>query len=89
MYKKHVFVCENVRNSSAKKSCGKMGSLIKIQLKRDIKKKKLNSEMRINRSGCLGKCSQGPCVVVYPEGKWYFDVKLEECDKIIQNLVSD
>ena len=54
-----------------------------------MREKKMNSEIRINRSGCLGKCSQGPCVVVYPEEKWYFDVKLEECDEITKNLASD
>ena len=31
MYKKHVFVCENIRDSSNKKSCGKIGVSIRIK----------------------------------------------------------
>ena len=88
IYKKHVFVCENIRDSSNKKSCGKVGSQIRIRLKKEIGKKGLNKEIRINRSGCLGKCSEGPCVVIYPEGEWSFNTRLEEYEKIINKLVS-
>ena len=89
MYKKHVFVCENKRDSSTKKSCGKIGTSIRMILKREIGRKRLNKEIRINRSGCLGKCDQGPCVVLYPEGKWHFNVELDKCDKIIKQLTSE
>ena len=89
LYKKHVFVCENQRNSSDKKSCGKIGIPLRISLKRKIVEKKLNNKIRINKSGCLGKCSQGPCVVVYPQGKWSFDVKLEDSEALINELISE
>tara|TARA_Y100001970_G_C13840918_1_gene654418 strand:- start:56 stop:328 length:273 start_codon:yes stop_codon:yes gene_type:complete len=88
-YKKHVFVCENMRDSSDKKSCGKIGSKIRIKLKREIGKKRLNNKIRINKSGCLGKCSEGPCIVAYPEGSWHFNVKLEDWEKIIHQLMSE
>ena len=89
MYKKHVFVCENIRDSSNKKSCGKVGASIRMNLKREIGRRKLNKEIRINRSGCLGKCSQGPCVVVYPKGDWHFNTNVEECERIINQLISE
>tara|TARA_B100000427_G_scaffold268337_1_gene234288 strand:+ start:602 stop:871 length:270 start_codon:yes stop_codon:yes gene_type:complete len=89
MYKKHVFVCENIRDSSGRKSCGKIGTSIRMNLKREIVSRKLNKEIRINRSGCLGKCSQGPCLVIYPQGDWHFNTKVEECEKIIDQLVSE
>ena len=89
IYKKHVFVCENQRNSSSEKSCGKVGVPLRIHLKREIDKKKLNKKIRINKSGCLGKCNQGPCFVIYPEGKWHFNVELEEYEKIINQLISE
>ena len=86
IYNKHVFVCENQRDTSNKKSCGNIGSQIRTHLKGAILEKGLNKQIRINKSGCLGKCSQGPCLVIYPEGKWEFNMKLEDCEKIIKNL---
>ena len=87
-FEKHVFVCENIRDSSNKKSCGKVGAQIRVVLKKGIKHRKLSDKIRINKSGCLGKCNQGPCVVVYPQSKWYYNTKLEESEKIIDQLIS-
>ena len=89
MDKKHIFVSENKRASSSKNSCGEVGSSILINLKREIDKRKLNKQIRINKSGCLGKCSQGPCLVIYPKGDWRFNIKTEECEEILNHLVSE
>ena len=51
VYKKHVFVCENQMRPSSKKSCGKVGHLLRLKLKREIIRKRLNSEIRINKLG--------------------------------------
>ena len=88
-YKKHVFVCTNQRNNSDKKSCGHVGADLKIKLKQKIVDEKLNKKIRINVSGCLGKCTLGPCLVVYPEAKWKFNVKLEDYEKIITELTNE
>lgn len=29
------------------------------------------SAIRINKAGCLGRCAEGPVMVVYPEETWY------------------
>ena len=89
LYKKHVFVCVNNRDSSNKKSCGVIGAEIRIKLKEEIIKRNLNSQIRINKSGCLGKCGRGPCLVVYPEGEWYFNSSMKETDQIINKLISE
>ena len=49
VYKKHVFVCENKRASSDRKSCGDMGASIRMNLKIKIAERKLNKEIRINK----------------------------------------
>ena len=87
VYNKHVFVCENSRNSSDKKSCGEIGSEIRMKLKRDIVQKGVNKEIRINKSGCLGKCDKGPCLVIYPKGNWIFNAKEEDCQEIFNQLI--
>ena len=38
MYKKHVFVCENMRDDPLKKSCGEDGVSIRMRLKKEIVK---------------------------------------------------
>ncbi len=88
-YRKHVFVCTNKRNPSIKQSCGQIGTPLRIELKRAIGEKNLNHRIRINSSGCLGKCSLGPCFVIYPEGKWEFNAKLEDSGKIINKLIEE
>jgi (2Fe-2S) ferredoxin len=50
-----------------------------------IKELDLNGEgkTRINKSGCLDRCQEGPCVVVYPDGVWYTYVDVHDIDEII------
>ncbi len=86
-YEKHLFVCTNHRDASNKKSCGEIGIPLRAELKKKIIEKKLNHKIRINKSGCLGKCSLGPCFVVYPESRWEFNIKLEDSEKIINELL--
>ena len=40
-------------------------------------------KVRINASGCLDKCEQGPTVVIYPEGVWYTIKKEADVEDII------
>jgi (2Fe-2S) ferredoxin len=39
--------------------------------------------VRINSAGCLDRCEEGPCIVVYPEGTWYTYVDEKDIDEII------
>ena len=89
LYTKHIFVCVNQRDASTSKSCGKIGIPLRMNLKNEIIKKELNDKIRINKSGCLGQCSQGPCAVIYPEGDWKFNMQLEDAEIILEQLTSD
>lgn len=40
-------------------------------------------KIRVNKAGCLGRCSNGPTVVVYPGGVWYACETITDVDKII------
>ncbi len=68
----HVFVCTNRRPDGHKRgSCAARGSEhLRDYMKARAKELGL-SGVRINTAGCLDRCEQGPCVVVYPEGIWY------------------
>jgi (2Fe-2S) ferredoxin len=41
-------------------------------------------KVRINSAGCLGRCEQGPVLVVYPEAVWYTYVDRSDIDDIIE-----
>lgn len=56
-------------------------------LKSRVKKLGLSGQgkVRINRSGCLDRCGEGPLMVVYPEAVWYTFVDMEDLDEIIES----
>ena len=87
VYKKHIFICENKRDSSKTKSCGIVGAEIRAKLKTEIVKKGLKKDIIVNRSGCLGKCLEGPCAVIYPESDWHFNLNREDYKKLLNKLI--
>ena len=70
--RKHVFVCVNERDEKNPRGCcSSKGSLeVMMLLKRTIKQKGI-SDIRVNKSGCLGCCEKGISCVVYPDSEWY------------------
>ena len=40
-------------------------------------------KVRINMAGCLDRCDEGPCMVVYPDAVWYTYVDRSDIDEII------
>ena len=40
-------------------------------------------QFRVSKSGCLGRCSEGPSIVIYPEGVWYTYASFADIDEII------
>ena len=44
-------------------------------------------KVRVNQAGCLDRCEEGPCVVVYPEAVWYTYVEHADIDEIIEEHI--
>ena len=86
-YQKHVFFCTNQR-AAGEDCCNNLGA----QRMRDYVKDKVKSlglsaegnRIRINSAGCMDRCSEGPVLVVYPEGVWYTYVDEQDLDEIIE-----
>jgi (2Fe-2S) ferredoxin len=85
-YERHVFVCENRRPAEDPKGCcaEKGGAEIRALMKEAVAKAGLAGRVRVNAAGCLGQCSSGVTVVVYPEAVWYGRVRLEDVDRIVR-----
>jgi (2Fe-2S) ferredoxin len=86
-YQQHVFICVNARDDG-RPCCNEQGALAaQKHAKRRIKELDLNGQgkIRINQSGCLDRCDEGPVLVVYPEGTWYTYVDTSDIDEIIDS----
>ncbi|MBI4313529.1 MAG: HAD-IA family hydrolase [Candidatus Omnitrophica bacterium] len=82
-YRKHIFVCTNVREGE-ETCCSRRGSTkIRDALKRYVKDHGLNDAVRVSQSGCQGLCEEGPNVMVFPEGVWYHHVQMKDVEIII------
>jgi len=77
-YEKQIFVCTNDR-AGEKPSCGDhQGEDVFKELRRIAKERGLHPKIRVAQAKCLGKCSMGVNIMVYPDGNWYSDVKLKD-----------
>lgn len=89
-YQHHVFLCTNQRENN-KDCCAKRGAKPLLDyLKTKLKLLPYNQQqkIRISHSGCLGRCSLGPLLVIYPESTWYHYETQQDIDEIIeQHLV--
>ena len=83
---KHVFVCINCRYSS-RKSCGEEGLAIRTRLVELLNTSKARENIRINKSGCLDLCEQGPSMVIYPNKIWYKGVSQNDCTEIFERSI--
>jgi len=84
-YRQHVFFCCNQRDDG-KPCCNARGaSELRDHAKARIRQLGLRGEgqVRINQAGCLDRCDEGPCIVVYPEGVWYTYIDANDIDEII------
>ena len=85
-YKYHVFFCTNLREDGGGASCEQCkASELRNYTKARIKELGLAGAggVRINTAGCLDRCSEGPVIVIYPQGTWYHYVDRKDVDEII------
>lgn len=89
-YKRHLFMCVNERED---KACCQDHGAIDLRNYAKNKTKVLGiagqSGVRVNKSGCLDRCDEGPIAVVYPDGVWYTYKDEKDLDEIIQKHLVD
>lgn len=82
----HLFVCTNQRELP-KTGCGDLGSMdLHTVLKKEMKARNIDKKVRINKSGCLHMCEKGPVMVLYPEGRWFYNVTPSDIPGIVDIL---
>lgn len=84
-YQKHVFICTNQKDDN-RKCCAQSQALgLWSYTKHKLETLQLTGpgKIRVSRSGCLGRCAIGPCLVIYPDGIWYTYHNEQDIDEII------
>lgn len=86
VYKYHVFCCAQQRPPGHPRgSCAAQGAHpLWERLGQKIQTQQL-LHVGMAWTGCLGFCSAGPLMVVYPEGIWYRPQTPEDIDEIVQS----
>lgn len=85
LYRHHAFACFTQRPPGHPRgSCGAAGAQpLWDRLGKAIEAQRL-TDIGFTASGCLGFCSAGPLMVVYPEGIWYRPTAPEDIDEIVE-----
>ncbi len=78
MYRSHVLVCGGTGCTSSN------SQQIIDKMEEELKAKGLENEVQVIRTGCFGLCALGPIMIVYPEGCFYSEVKVEDVPEIVE-----
>jgi (2Fe-2S) ferredoxin len=86
LYTRHIFACATQRPPMHPRgSCGANGAgPLWERLGSTIETSGLGADVGFTLSGCLGFCSAGPLMVIYPEGVWYRPQSNEDIDLIVE-----
>lgn len=86
-YERHVFFCLNRREDGRACCANHDAERLQAYAKDRVKKHGFDGKgkVRVNKAGCLDRCDEGPCVVVYPDGVWYTYVDEHDVDEIVES----
>jgi (2Fe-2S) ferredoxin len=87
---RHVFICtQNRPPDHPRGSCAAVGaSAVAQAFWQELQKRNCFDKVAVTTSGCIGTCSGGPSVVVYPEGVMYQKVSPADVAEIFdQHLI--
>ena len=86
-YERHIFFCLNERKSGEDSCANHRAQHGFDRCKSQVKAAGLSGagKVRVNKAGCLDRCSAGPVAVVYPEAVWYTFVDEQDIDEIVES----
>lgn len=80
-YDKLVLVCINKKKDGA---CCNIHESEQLYQKIKDALSKTVIDVRVVSTGCLGKCANGPTVVLMPQNKWLIEVKESDIPEIVE-----
>jgi (2Fe-2S) ferredoxin len=84
---KHVFVCTQQRPPGhPRSSCAQAGcAAVYEEFLWQLQQRNLFASVQVTATGCMGPCSEGPSVLVYPEGVMYAKLKQGDVARIFDS----
>jgi (2Fe-2S) ferredoxin len=84
---RHVFLC--IGESCCSKEVGEVAwEALKKELKdRNLSLSDSDASCYRTKVGCLRVCSDGPILVVYPEGHWYAEMTAEKIPEFVEKQI--
>ncbi|MFY7697721.1 MAG: (2Fe-2S) ferredoxin domain-containing protein [Legionella sp.] len=88
-YKRHVFICVNKKEHGRTCCATSADDSFFSYMRKKLDDMGLHGveQYRVSKSGCLGRCNLGPCLVIYPEGVWYRYDSYDDIDEIIESYL--
>ena len=86
-FKRHIFFCLNER-ANGEACCAQHNAQAAFDhCKKRVRDLGLSGpgQVRVNKAGCLDRCSAGPVAVVYPEAVWYTYLDASDIDEIVDS----
>jgi predicted metal-binding protein len=80
-----IFVCNHSRDDGSDNCADKGAKDLTDKLKKWAKEE-YKGEIKVFRSGCLGKCSEGIAIACYPEKKFLLEVEPDDFKEIKKGL---
>lgn len=84
---KHVFICvQNRPPGHPRGSCSERGCAdVMDEFLFQLQQRNCYDKIAITNTGCIGPCTTGPNVLVYPEGIMYGGVSKDDVNEIIES----
>ena len=64
----------------------KEGQEILQNLVEEVSDREMEDEVMVTHMGCVGLCTKGPVVMIYPQQTWYGNVSADDAEEIINAL---
>lgn len=79
-YDIHLFVCTT--HKDGKSNCAEKGGVEVCDKLKKWAKENHSKEVKVTRSGCLSRCSEGVAMVMHPKQKWFTEVTVNDVEEI-------
>ena len=85
-YRKVVFVCTNLKEDG--RECCAMKGAKELHAKLKEEMKKVDLTVRVSKSGCLDRCTDGATVAIMPDNVWLGCVTEADIPEIVEMVQS-
>ncbi len=84
----HIMVCTYDRGGERPSCADEEGVELRAVLKTEVEARGWKNRVRVSQTDCLGQCTEGPNVMIYPQGIWFRKTTLDDVPEILATVES-